>query len=147
MSTDKNERLAVLLDFFTLNGPQKTLILTERQEDVSIVQAFLTHQDPPILAAYTHGDLLSESRERPLHQFSLGSPPVLVATRGICGRGLNLKGLECVIVFTVPIELTEYKFCIGRVGRLGNPGRSLTIFHWTDEGAANMYPFEYVSLC
>ena len=44
---------------------------------------------------------------------------------GIVGRGINIKGVDLVIFYTLPKTLKQYIWCLGHVGRLGHPSISL----------------------
>ena len=50
-------------------------------------------------------------------KFKKNSIAILVSTWGIGGRGLNLKGVGCIIFWEMPESLDQYKWCLGRVGR------------------------------
>ena len=70
-----------------------------------------------------------EQRERvqALGDFLCGKCPVLVATSGAV-RGLDIENVQHVINFDLPSTIDEYVQRIGRTGRCGNTGRSISFF-------------------
>ena len=65
----------------------------------------------------THGGYSQEEREVVIYKFKKGKIPTLVSTTGIGGRGLNLKSVDCIILWDMPVSLDQYKWCLGRIGR------------------------------
>ena len=49
-----------------------------------------------------------------MFKFKKNKIAILVSTMGISGRGLILKGVDCIIFWEM---LDQYKWCLGRVGR------------------------------
>ncbi len=73
-----------------------------------------------------HGDLKQNVRDRVMTQFKLGLTKILVAT-DVAARGIDVEGLEGVINFDLPQELEIYVHRIGRTGRAGANGISISI--------------------
>ncbi|KAK0515678.1 hypothetical protein JMJ35_001712 [Cladonia borealis] len=66
-------------------------------------------------------------REEAIIRFKKGAVPVLVSTIGVGGRGLKFQGVDCLIFWEMPESLEQYKWCLGRVGRLGNPAKAFVL--------------------
>ncbi|TIA94785.1 hypothetical protein E3P94_04062 [Wallemia ichthyophaga] len=77
-----------------------------------------------------HGDLSQQQRMKALSDFKDGSVPLLVAT-DVAARGLDIPNVEVVINVTFPLTIEDYVHRIGRTGRGGAYGKSITFF--TDE--------------
>ncbi|TIA91933.1 hypothetical protein E3P99_00795 [Wallemia hederae] len=77
-----------------------------------------------------HGDLSQQQRMKALADFKDGSVPLLVAT-DVAARGLDIPNVEVVINVTFPLTIEDYVHRIGRTGRGGAYGKSITFF--TDE--------------
>ena len=52
---------------------------------------------------------------------------ILIAT-GVASRGLDVKDIEVVINYDMPLELEEYVHRIGRTGRAGEKGTAYSFF-------------------
>lgn len=72
-----------------------------------------------------HGNKSQNNRQRALSNFKSGEIRVLVAT-DIAARGIDISGLSHVINFEVPADSESYVHRIGRTGRAGATGSSIT---------------------
>lgn len=71
------------------------------------------------------GDVPQEKRTKRLESFRSGRIPVLVAT-DVAGRGIHIEGITHVINYTLPYEPEDYVHRIGRTGRAGAEGISVS---------------------
>ncbi len=78
-----------------------------------------------IPAAAIHGDKSQGARERALANFKSGKIRVLVAT-DIAARGIDIDSLAFVLNFDLPNEPETYVHRIGRTGRAGASGLSIS---------------------
>ena len=78
-----------------------------------------------ITCAVIHGDRTQNQRERALRSFSAGEVDVLVAT-DVLARGIDIADVNYVVNFDVPEDPVDYIHRIGRTGRGGDVGWSLT---------------------
>ena len=79
-----------------------------------------------INSAAIHGDKAQNQRQKALKQFKEGTVRVLVAT-DIAARGIDIDKLGYVINFDIPNEPETYVHRIGRCGRAGEDGVSISI--------------------
>lgn len=79
-----------------------------------------------IPAAAIHGDKSQGARERALSEFKDGKKQVLVAT-DIAARGIDIDSLAYVINYDIPNESETYVHRIGRTGRAGASGMSISL--------------------
>ena len=79
-----------------------------------------------INAAAIHGDKAQNARQRALQQFKDGEIRVLVAT-DIAARGIDIDKLKYVINYDIPNIAETYVHRIGRCGRAGDEGISISI--------------------
>jgi ATP-dependent RNA helicase RhlB len=71
------------------------------------------------------GEVPQKKRLATLEGFRSGNIRVLVAT-DVAGRGLHIEGISHVINFTMPHEPENYVHRIGRTGRAGATGTSVS---------------------
>lgn len=71
------------------------------------------------------GEIPQNKRQRTLEDFKAGKIKVLIAT-DVAGRGIHVKGISHVINFNLPYEPEDYVHRIGRTGRAGEKGTSIS---------------------
>ena len=76
--------------------------------------------------ATLNGDLEQYERQEMLLQFANGSLPVLVAT-DLAARGLDIKDVDIVINYDVPMKSEDYTHRIGRTGRANKSGLAVSL--------------------
>ncbi len=72
-----------------------------------------------------HGDLKQMNRDRVMNSFRAGNINILVAT-DVAARGIDVNNVEAIINFDLPLEDEIYVHRIGRTGRAGKKGTSLS---------------------
>ena len=78
------------------------------------------------MADELHGDLTQAQRKRVLEDFKKAKLQILVAT-DLATRGLDIEGLTHVYNYDLPIDAESYIHRIGRTGRGGAEGVSVTL--------------------
>ena len=76
--------------------------------------------------AALHGDKSQDERLKALDAFKRGDVQLLVAT-DVAARGLDIVDLPAVFNFDVPFNAEDYVHRIGRTGRAGPSGLSVTL--------------------
>lgn len=76
-------------------------------------------------AAAIHGDITQSQREKILQDFRNKKITILVAT-DVAARGIDVTNLSHVVNFSLPQSPETYVHRIGRTGRAGNKGISVT---------------------
>jgi ATP-dependent RNA helicase DDX5/DBP2 len=79
-------------------------------------------------AGAVHGDKDQAEREYSLDLFRKGKAPLLVAT-DVAARGLDIKGVTHVVNFDMARDVESYVHRIGRTGRAGELGESVTFWN------------------
>ncbi|PWN44589.1 P-loop containing nucleoside triphosphate hydrolase protein [Ceraceosorus guamensis] len=82
-----------------------------------------------------HGDLNQHQRMASLEAFKKGETPLLVAT-DVAARGIDVPSVEYVVNYTFPLTIEDYVHRIGRTGRGGKTGKSITFFTQEDKSHA-----------
>ncbi|CED85271.1 dead-domain-containing protein [Phaffia rhodozyma] len=79
-----------------------------------------------LMAGELHGNLTQEQRLQALDDFKNGTVQYLLAT-DLASRGLDIKGVEVVINYDLPGQLSAYVHRVGRTARAGKKGRSISL--------------------
>ncbi|GLJ06998.1 hypothetical protein SUGI_0055050 [Cryptomeria japonica] len=74
-----------------------------------------------------HADLTQAQRESAVEKFREGKTWVLIAT-DVIARGMDFKGVNCVINYDFPESSAAYIHRIGRCGRAGRTGEAITLY-------------------
>ncbi|KAL0691471.1 hypothetical protein Bca4012_091150 [Brassica carinata] len=74
-----------------------------------------------------HSDLPPGERENAVDSFRAGETWVLIAT-DVIARGMDFKGINCVINYDFPDSASAYIHRIGRSGRAGRSGEAMTFY-------------------
>ncbi|MDN3608749.1 ATP-dependent RNA helicase RhlB [Vibrio ostreicida] len=137
--------------FYPSNEHKMSLLQTlieEEWPDRAIIFANTKHKCESVwghLAADGHrvglltGDIPQKKRERILEQFTRGEVDLLVAT-DVAARGLHIPQVTHVFNFDLPDDCEDYVHRIGRTGRAGESGHSLSFA--CEDYAINLPPIE-----
>ncbi|KAK9290553.1 hypothetical protein L1049_008723 [Liquidambar formosana] len=74
-----------------------------------------------------HADLSQTQRENAVDEFRASKTWVLIAT-DVIARGMDFKGVNCVINYDFPDSAAAYIHRIGRCGRAGRSGEAITFY-------------------
>ncbi|KAJ2757631.1 nucleolar DEAD-box protein required for synthesis of 60S ribosomal subunit, partial [Coemansia nantahalensis] len=77
-------------------------------------------------AGELHGNLAQEARLQALEEFRDGHVDFLMAT-DLAARGLDVRGIDTVINYTMPTQFAQYLHRVGRTARAGRSGRAITL--------------------
>jgi superfamily II DNA/RNA helicase len=125
-SLDKNELIARALQ---AEGRGLTMIFCRTKRNAQRVADDLAGRGFAVAAV--HGDLGQGAREQALRAFRTGKVDVLVAT-DVAARGIDVADVTHVINWECPDDEKTYLHRIGRTGRAGNSGVSITLVDWDD---------------
>ena len=121
---------AALRQAMAREGVRNGIIFSNRKRDVDIVARSL--QRHGFSAAPIHGDLDQSARTATLADFKAGTLSFLVAS-DVAARGLDIPDVSHVFNYDMPHHADDYVHRIGRTGRAGKTGESITIFAPGDE--------------
>ena len=71
------------------------------------------------------GETTQDRRTKMLDQFKTGKTQIMIAT-DVAGRGIHVDGVSHVINYTLPEQPDDYVHRIGRTGRAGATGVSIS---------------------
>jgi len=120
---DKGNKNSLLLDVLNEKNIKTALVFTRTKHGADkVVRVLLKNH---IKAEAIHGNKAQNARQRALNNFKAQTTRVLVAT-DIAARGIDVDDLEYVINFEIPNIPETYVHRIGRTGRAGAKGTSLS---------------------
>jgi ATP-dependent RNA helicase RhlE len=122
--TNKSNKPALLLHILKDPKIQQVLVFSRTKHGSDRIVRNLKKKD--INSAAIHGDKSQNQRQRALKEFKQGKVNVLVAT-DIAARGIDIDKLQHVINYDIPNESETYVHRIGRCGRAGENGISISI--------------------
>lgn len=120
-NSDKIEALSRIVDTYT---SKLTLIFCNTKRSVD--ELFDVLIDRGYNCDKIHGDINQSQRLDTLNKFNNGLVDVLIAT-DVAARGLDIKEVEAVINYEIPLKEDYYVHRIGRTGRAGREGLSFTL--------------------
>ena len=128
------EKFALLLNLVVGQDLERVLVFTNRRDQTSRLAERLKQYR--INCAALSGDIPQNRRIETLENFRNGKIRVLVAT-DVAARGLHVEGISHVVNYTLPRDPQDYVHRIGRTGRAGATGISVS---FADEGDSFYIP-------
>lgn len=131
----KEGRLLQLLNQMQRGDKKKDRILVFclYKKEAMRIERFIRSRGFKVAAI--HGDMSQRDRIASLEAFKTGEVSLLVAT-DVAARGLDIPNVKAVINVTFPLTTEDYVHRIGRTGRAGADGISITFFTQQDKGLA-----------
>ncbi|WP_125567128.1 DEAD/DEAH box helicase [Companilactobacillus insicii] len=117
------EKFDLMTRIFDVQGPELALIFGRTKRRVDELTRGL--QARGYNAEGLHGDLSQDKRTSVLRKFKAGKLEFLVAT-DVAARGLDISGVSHVYNYDIPQDPDSYVHRIGRTGRAGHSGVSVT---------------------
>ncbi len=121
--TTAKEKFNLLYNLLTKRCKQSVLIFANRRDEARWLTDRL--QSLGIRCALLSGEVRQEKRIRTLGDFKDGRIPVVVAT-DVAARGIHVEGIGHVINYNMPDDPEDYVHRIGRTGRAGALGTSIS---------------------
>ncbi|MFO0584315.1 MAG: DEAD/DEAH box helicase [Anaeromyxobacter sp.] len=104
--------------------PEAAIVFCNTRSDTSLVTAVLNRNGYD--AELLNGDLPQKERERVMAKVKRGEVRFMVAT-DIAARGIDISDLSHVINYSLPEDPAIFLHRVGRTGRIGKKGTSLSI--------------------
>lgn len=122
-SVSSDDKLALLLWILKNDDVERMLVFCNRKN--SAERLALALQRHAIRSELLSGDIPQQKRLRILHNFRTGKTPVVVAT-DVAARGIHVDALSHVVNYDLPDGPEDYVHRIGRTGRAGTTGKSIS---------------------
>ncbi len=117
-------RLGMLLAAIREEKPFLSLVFTRTKHDAKKLARLLKFNG--VKADAMHGNLSQNARERAMARFRSGDIELLVAT-DLASRGIDVPGITHVFNYEMPPDPLTYVHRIGRTGRAGKNGTSISL--------------------
>ncbi len=119
----ESEKFDVLTRFIDVQDPVLAIVFARTKRRVDEISRALIERG--YTAEGLHGDLNQDKRSMLLRQFKDEKLDILVAT-DVAARGLDISNVTHVYNFDIPLDPDSYVHRIGRTGRAGRQGVSVT---------------------
>ncbi|MBE02677.1 DEAD/DEAH box helicase [Marinobacter lutaoensis] len=120
----EDDKLQVLVNYLKRPEVEKAIVFANRRDQCRDLEQDLRNQG--IKVALMSGEIAQNKRLRTLDQFKKGNIQVLVAT-DVAGRGIHVSGVTHVFNYNLPENAEDYVHRIGRTGRAGSHGVSVSL--------------------
>ena len=117
------EKFPILKNILAQQGVASAIIFANRRDQCRKLHDAL--RDEGMKVGLLSGDVAQTRRIKTLDAFKSGRLSVLVAT-DVAGRGIHIDGVSHVVNYTLPEEAEDYVHRIGRTGRAGSTGVSIS---------------------
>ncbi|MFT6791590.1 MAG: ATP-dependent RNA helicase RhlB [Cellvibrionaceae bacterium] len=121
--TSAEEKFALLCNILSDSRVESLIIFANRRDQCRLLHQKL--QRKGFKVGLLSGEIPQNKRLKTLDAFKSGQLKILVAT-DVAGRGIHIDGVSHVINYTLPEEAEDYVHRIGRTGRAGNKGVSIS---------------------
>ena len=119
----RRDKERLLSEILADQAVDKVMIFANRRDQVKRLYDRLKAQGHQV--GMLSGDIPQDKRIRMLDQFKQGKTTIMVAT-DVAGRGIHVDGVSHVINYTMPDQVEDYIHRIGRTGRAGASGVSIS---------------------
>lgn len=117
------EKFTLLYNLLQVEGIETLMVFANRRDECRDLHRKLCAYG--LRAGLLSGEIQQNKRVKTLDAFKSGELQVLVAT-DVAGRGIHINDVSHVVNFTLPEEPEDYVHRIGRTGRAGQKGISIS---------------------
>lgn len=119
----ERDKLKVLYNRIQQGDVERAIVFANRRDQTRFLDENLRNQG--VSVAVMSGEVAQNKRVRTLDDFKAGKIKVLVAT-DVAGRGIHVDNVTHVFNFNLPESVEDYVHRIGRTGRAGESGTSIS---------------------
>ncbi len=125
----KHDKYRLLKEILSDEPIEKVMIFANRRDQVRHLYDHLKRDGYKVVML--SGEIAQDKRIKMLDQFKNGQHNIMIAT-DVAGRGIHVDGVSHVINFTLPEHSDDYVHRIGRTGRAGVHGVSISFLSEDD---------------
>jgi len=120
-----DEKPQHLLSILRVHNPRQAIIFTNFKMNVEKITKFLNDNGVPAMAI---SSLLSQSqRTSVIEKFKADNHLNILVATDVAARGLDIKGVDMVVNYELPMDSESYVHRIGRTGRAGTEGKAFSL--------------------
>lgn len=123
-------KLGVLMDLYSIMSTTQVIIFCNTIRKVSWLTGKLSEENFTITAI--HGKMSQQERNEIVKEFRDGKTRLLLTT-DLLARGIDIPQVNLVINYDLPVSKETYIHRIGRCGRFGKKGVSITMVKMEDQ--------------
>ncbi|PSN55931.1 hypothetical protein C0J52_00470 [Blattella germanica] len=117
----------VLHHLVTTNKWKHVLVFVGSRQDAHRLSLLLNHLgNGKLHVAEISSNLTRPAREKILTKFASGELDIIVSSDALA-RGMDIEGVDYVILYNAPKSVKNYIHRVGRTGRAGRPGTAVTL--------------------
>ena len=114
-----------LLSLLKKHNPKQAIIFSNFKFNVERLARFLSENGVPAMGI---SSLLTQAqRLRVMEQFKADNEKNILVATDVAARGLDIKGVDMVINYELPLDAESYVHRIGRTGRAGSEGQAFSL--------------------
>ena len=117
------ERFTLLYNLVTQQNLKRVLVFCNRRDQTRVLADRLRAHG--INCAVLSGEIAQKQRIRTVEDFRAGKIAVMVST-DVAGRGIHIEDISHVVNYNLPLDAEDYVHRIGRTGRAGSVGTSVS---------------------
>jgi ATP-dependent RNA helicase RhlB len=121
--TTTDEKFPLLFNLITTQNLERVIVFTNRRDQARRLTDKLNRYN--ISSSLLSGEVAQNQRIKTLEDFRSGRIRILVAT-DVAARGLHVEGVSHVVNYHLPHDAEDYVHRIGRTGRAGASGISVS---------------------
>ncbi|WP_407690489.1 ATP-dependent RNA helicase RhlB [Salinibius halmophilus] len=121
--TSNDDKFQILKNLLESEEIERAMVFANRRDLVRQLTEDLKRAG--IDCAMLSGEVSQDKRVKVLNRFKSGQVKVMVAT-DVAGRGIHVDGVSHVVNYTLPEDAEDYVHRIGRTGRAGAKGLSVS---------------------
>ncbi|WP_111860566.1 ATP-dependent RNA helicase RhlB [Acinetobacter sp. CFCC 10889] len=126
---ENRDKYKLLREILSDEPIEKVMIFANRRDQVRKLYDHLKRDHYKVVML--SGEIAQDKRLKMLDQFKNGQHNIMIAT-DVAGRGIHVDGVSHVINFTLPEQSDDYVHRIGRTGRAGTRGVSISFLSEDD---------------
>lgn len=125
----KTDKYKLLEEILRDEPIEKVMIFANRRDQVRKLYDHLKRDGYKVVML--SGEIAQDKRLKMLDHFKNGKHNIMIAT-DVAGRGIHVDGVSHVVNFTLPEQSDDYVHRIGRTGRAGTRGVSISFLSEDD---------------
>ena len=122
--TSESEKFTVLCNLIAQQTESKVIVFVNRRDETRRLEEKLYRQG--FKTGLLTGEVAQRKRIKTLDEFKDGDIQVMVAT-DVAGRGIHVDNISHVVNYNLPEDPEDYVHRIGRTGRAGAKGISISL--------------------